>query len=502
MVSETSRSTEISSDTPTLIVSLDIGTSSVRTLLFDGLARAQGGFGRQIAYDITTTADGGVEIDPEMLFELCCQCLDSIHQQMHEAGLRPAALAAAGFWHSFLGVDRHWTPATPIVHLLDTRSAPEAAELATRLGTRQTHQRVGCVFHPSYWPAKLLWLSRTSPQACAVVDRWVSFPEFLSGRVFPSPIESTSMMSASGLWDQNRNTYDVPLLEALPIRLDQLASPAEMDRPGAGLRPEFAGRWPLFDGVPWFPAIGDGAANNVGSGAITRDRFALMVGTTGAMRCVIEAPSIEIPAGLWCYRIDRQRFVVGGALSDGGKVFEWMTERLAGLEPGEALERELAKQVPGAHGLTFLPLFAGERSPNWNANARAAITGIGLHTRPIDLLRAALEAVALRFRLIYDILRDRAGSPAEVIATGGALLRSPSWTQMMADALGRPVVSCLESETSSRGAAMLALERLGAARLEDFPTQLGITFLPAAQHADAYAAMLEKQRHVYGLLYP
>lgn len=474
----------------------------MRTLSFDQLARAQAGFGRQIAYDIVTTADGGVEIDPELLFSLCCDCLDAIHQQLHDAKLRPAAMAGAGFWHSFLGVDHGWAPTTPIIHLLDTRSAPEAQELATRLGARETHSRVGCVFHPSYWPAKLLWLSRTHGEAFAATRRWVSFPEFFTGRVLSASIESTSMMSASGLWDQNRNVYDADLLGALPIEESQLTAPGAMDVPGTQLKPEFARRWPLFDGVPWFPAIGDGAANNVGSGAITRDRFALMVGTTGAMRSVIDAPSLDIPAGLWCYRIDRRRFVVGGALSDGGKVFEWMTERLAGLPPGADLELQLAEQTPGAHGLTFLPLFAGERSPNWNANARAAITGISLHTQPIDLLRAALEGVALRFRLIYDILRDRAGDPVDVVATGGALLRSPSWTQMMADALERPVVSCLEAETSSRGAAMLALERLGVARLDQFPTALGQTFLPVARHAAAYAAMLEKQRHVYGLLYP
>jgi gluconokinase len=478
------------STTGTFIVSLDIGSSSVRTLLYDEHAKVVSGFGKQIAYDLATTSDGGVEIDPAMLLDHCRECLTTIESELSEKGIRPAGIAVAGFWHSFLGVDAGGTPTTPVMHLLDTRSTLQVEWLKKRLDERAVHSRVGCVFHTSYWPARLLWLAENRPEACAKTKRWMSFGEYLALQLTQQSVESTSMMSACGLWNFNQNDYDEALLSVLPIRRDQLFEPAAMDH--------LASR----NGIPWFPAIGDGAANNVGSGCVTSNRFALMVGTTGAMRNVIESDRVAISWGLWCYRIDRRRFVLGGALSDGGKVFEWMTERLAGLPEGEELERALGDLAPGAHGLTFLPLFAGERSPNWNAAARAVIAGISLHTQPLDLLRASLEAVALRFRLIYDLLVARAGEPVDVVATGGALLRSRVWTQMMADALGRPVVSSLESETSSRGAAMLALERLNVRPLADFETALGEVFSPEPKHAALYAAMLARQKDLYAKLYP
>lgn len=477
------------STTGTFIVSLDIGSSSVRTLLYDEHAKAVPGFGKQIAYELTTTPDGGVEIDPAMLLDYCRDCLSAIDSELAEKGIRPAAIASAGFWHSFLGVDANGQPTTPVMHLLDTRSTLQVEWLKKRLKEKAVHSRVGCVFHTSYWPARLLWLAENRAEACAKTKRWMSFGEYLAIQLTGQSIESTSMASATGLWDFNQNDYDEELLAVLPIQREQLFDPAAMDSQ--------ANR----EGISWFPTIGDGAANNVGSGCVTSNRFALMVGTTGAMRNVIESPRVAISWGLWCYRIDRRRFVLGGALSDGGKVFEWMNERLAGLPEGEELERALAAFTPGAHGLTFLPLFAGERSPNWNASARAAISGISLHTQPLDLLRASLEAVALRFRLIYDLLVARAGEPVDVVATGGALLKSRAWTQMMADALGRPVVSSLEAETSSRGAAMLALERLGVCTLPDFQTALGEVVAPEPGHAPLYAAMLTKQKDLYAKLY-
>src|ERR1700683_4006119 len=119
------------------------------------------------------------------------------------------------------------------------------------------------------------------------------------------------MMSGSGLWNQNQNDYDAGVLAVLPITRDQLAAPQAMDGPLNTLRPEYRALWPRLDGIPWYPALGDGACDNVGSGCITPDRFALMVGTSGAMRAVLEAPSIEIPEGLWCFRGDRRGLVVG-----------------------------------------------------------------------------------------------------------------------------------------------------------------------------------------------
>ena len=447
------------------------------------------GIGAQSEYNLSTSPSGGVEIDPEMLYRLAAECLAQAERQLQQRGLRAAAVASAGFWHSFLGVDASGRPVTPVMHLLDTRATAEVRWLKSQLDPRATQSRVGCVFHTSYWPARLLWIKKNRPEAWLQAAQWISFGDFVSRRLIGHPSESTSMASASGLWDQNRNDYDAEILELLGLRRDQLADPDGMDQPV-----ESSGR-------RWFPMIGDGAANNLGAGCMSPDRFGLMVGTTGAMRAVLPAERLEIPWGGWCYRVDRRRFIVGGALSDGGKVFEWITEKFRGLDPGPEVEAQLAQMTPGDHGLTVLPLFAGERSPNWNADARAAITGLSLHTRPIDILRAALESVAARFRMVYDILVERVGEPEAVVASGRALLRSPAWTQMMADSLGRPVVVCAEEETSSRGAALLALERLGQAPLESFRAATGDIFEPVPSHLAAFAEMLDKQKELYGLLY-
>lgn len=485
----------------TLIVSLDVGTSSVRTLLFDGQGKQKSGFDHHIAYQITTTPDGGVEDDPAGLFDICLKCLSGIHDQMQAANIKPSAVGFSAFWHSFLGVDAGGAPATPIIHLFDTRSAAEAEELAHVLDPKAVHARTGCRLHTSYWPAKLLWLSRHRAEAFAKSTRWMSFGEYLFLQLFGLPVASTSMVSGSGLWNQAANDYDSEVLDVLPIRKEQLCPPDAMDQPMNKLVDAYRQKWPLFNGIPWFPAVGDGACDNVGSGCTTVDTFALMVGTSGAMRVVVECDRIEIPDSLWCYRVDRKRYILGGALSNGGAVYAWMRHTLALPSEAES-EAALKASKPGSHGLLFLPFFAGERSPYWRADLRAAITGMNLTTSAGDILQAGLESVSLRFREIFTLMTACLGNPHRVIASGGGLLKSHAWTQMMADALGMAMLPCLEDEASGRGAALLASERIGAIKsICDVPVQLGQPYQPRPEFTQIYTEMLASQKSLYEKLF-
>jgi gluconokinase len=243
--------------------------------------------------------------------------------------------------------------------------------------------------------------------------------------------------------------------------------------------------------------MGDGAANNIGSGCVDKSAAGLMVGTSGAMRLAWAGePPDAVPDSLWCYRADHRRVVVGGALSDGGGLYGWLSGALKlGADADDAA---LAAMEPDAHGLTLLPFWAGERSTGWSARARGAILGLTMNTSPAEIVRAAMEAVAYRFALIAKSLLPFAPE-AEIRASGGALSASPTWTQILSDALGRPLQLAPAREASSRGAVLLALESLGV--IEDIaalPTLApGQTFTPdQARHA-LYQEGLARQQRAY-----
>ena len=207
-----------------------------------------------------------------------------------------------------------------------------------------------------------------------------------------------------------------------------------------------------------FPAVGDGAANSIGSGCHSTAKVALMIGTSGAMRvCFAGEPPERLPPELWCYRASRDRILIGGALSDGGGLYNLVKESLLPTEDFATIESELELLSPDAHGLTVLPFWAGERSTGWNPQARGGILGLTLKTRRIEILRAAMEGIAYRFALIRNALEPFA-SGAAIIASGNALRLSPTWTQIIADVLG---TAALLQAPPDRPVATLWISLLG-----------------------------------------
>ena len=464
----------------------------MRAELYDGSGTRQEGTETRLDYELEYTPDGGVAVAADELLDLVVRAIDGA---LDNAGSTPiSGVATSTFWHSVLGLDGEGRPTTPVLYWADRRAAGAARELRGRLDEPAVHRRTGCVLHSSYWPAKLLWLSGENAEAFERTERWVSPADYFYERFFGGSHVGTSMASATGLFDQNLRRWDEEMVRALPLEQVQL-SPVS-DEPLKGLKGEWARRWPALREVPWLPAAGDGACSNVGSGCTGSDRLALMVGTSGAMRVLWKADSVEIPDGPWCYRADEKRFVMGGALSDGGNLVGWLRNTLRLPEPEET-ERLLMEMKPDSHGLTFLPLLAGERGPGWADEANGTVAGLSMSNTPVEILRAAMEAVALRFTLIAQIIEAASPGEKEVVATGGGLLHSPTWAGIMADALGRPVTASAVREASSRGAALLTLEKLGELEIEQAEAPLGEVYEPDPERHQVYMEALSRQRRLY-----
>jgi gluconokinase len=153
-----------------------------------------------------------------------------------------------------------------------------------------------------------------------------------------------------------------------------------------------------------------------------------------------------------------------------------------------------------AHGLTFLPHLAGERSLGYAPNAFGAIAGLTSATTPDEIARAGLEAIAVECARINRRLDEAVPRASRLVASGAALLSSPAWMQMMADAIGRPVAAGKPKEASSRGAAVFAIEALGLGDAASLDPGVGRTFKPRAAASKAYRKAGARQEALYDSL--
>ncbi|ETW08858.1 hypothetical protein, variant 1 [Aphanomyces invadans] len=410
-----------------------------------------------------------------------------------DAAFRIVGVGFSCFAMSLVGVDKTGKPMTPVLTYAG-RCASDAKALTKALASHglqhEIYNRTGVPIHPAYAAPQLLKRGATTD-----VAMWQSLVGVLLwhwlGSESPIPM-SYSEASWTGLADFRDAAWDAKLLELIHVDVSTLPTIQDPSIPVAGrLKPALAKRWPILQDSPYFLALADGAAANIGSNCTTPD---------AAMRVLLPVIAIpKVPRGLFCYRVTSTHAILGGALTDGGSVFEWARQTLA--LPPDAM-RQVEALNPGEHALTILPFLNGERAPGWHEDAKCTISGITAATTPVHILRAALESVALRLGSIYALLGDFVTPDAQLIASGTALSASPAWRQIIADVVGRSVWLETDAiELTSRGVATLLGAHLGNSDEPQAATKrtkhLQSCSTPSLQAHAAYLAMRQRQDTLY-----
>jgi gluconokinase len=493
-----------------LVLTLDLGSSSLRCGVYDGAARSVAGMEAKFDHRLKTGRNGSSTADPDALLNALFGLMDTVLERLGPAAADIAAVGSCTFVANVLGIDASGRPVTPLTTYADTTSWAQANRLSADLDQEDVRQRVGCYFHPSYLPSRFLLWQKTDATIFRKVARWATLGEYMEQTLFgPSGRSGVtySVASWTGLLNRHTLDWDEELVHYLSVDKATLPRLTDVNASRVGLLPQFAARWPTLGEVSWFPAIGDGAAANLGSAKPDAPcTVVVTLGTTGAVRAITRAPIPQIPDGLWCYRVDKDRLLPGGALTEGGNVHAWLRETLR-LDDPDRLEQAVAAMRPDAHGLSFLPFFAGERSPGWRGRAKATVHGLTLATTPLDMLRAGMESVAFRLGLICERLLPLLALSAEttpvcipIVAGGRALVASPVWAQMLADVLGCRVEVCGIEETSSRGVALLMLSFLDALPASSDIGVPGTVLRPDHGAHAIYKSARERQIRLYDFI--
>jgi gluconokinase len=252
--------------------------------------------------------------------------------------------------------------------------------------------------------------------------------------------------------------------------------------------------------TPLIIGAADGPLANLGVGATPAGVAAVSLGTSGAMRTVVGAPTADEAGRLFCYALTEDRWVIGGAVNNAGSVVRWAGQSFASgfvrpaAEGEDADERDAALLIeaagapPGSDGLLCLPYLLGERAPWWRPGLRGAYIGLRReHGRP-HLVRAAVEGVCQQLALVRDSFATEHLAVTEVRATGGAVA-SDLWVGILAAALDLPVAVADTPEGTALGACLLGLHALGelpdldhAAALID----IGKPTVPDPRNAELY----------------
>jgi gluconokinase len=483
-----------------VVIGVDMGTTSTKSVAYDHTGTVLAS--HSVGYPLNDPHPGYAEQDPDAIHAAVLETVRRV-----AAGREVTGLSFSTAMHSVIGLDADGTPLTPSVTWADSRASGQAERLRSSPGGLALHRRTGTPVHPMAPLVKLMWFHEQEPKLCERVAYWVGIKEYVLLRLCETLVMDHSVASGSGLFDINRLEWDPEALALASITEDQLPQLVPTTEVLPGLTAEAAAATGLPADIPVVVGAGDGPLANLGLGAVHPGMAACSIGTSGALRVMVERPAVDPQGGVFCYALTDDRWVVGGAINNGGIVLDWAGEALApdfGDKPQEQL-LALAAEVPaGAGGLIMLPYLLSERAPHWSALPRGAYVGLTHAHGRGHLVRAALEGVCQQMALVLQSVRAAGNEIREVRASGG-FARSPLWRQMLADALGVPVGFPAGVEGSSFGAALLGMQALGVVASIDLAADLvkiHETVRPDPAAAAVYASLLPLFAQLYDQLMP
>ncbi|HUX12426.1 MAG TPA: FGGY-family carbohydrate kinase [Spirochaetia bacterium] len=479
------------------ILAYDLGTGGNKASLFD----SEGGLLATsfVSYETIYPAAGWHEQRPDDWWRAI---VESTRQLLAARPGVASSIAAIGISGHSLGVvpisDRGelLRETTPIWS--DTRAEAEVDRFFERMDRARWYLTTGNGFPPAcYSVFKLMWYTKHEPEMMARVYQAIGTKDYINLRLTGRVATDYSYASGSGVFNLAEWRYSEELISAsdLPRRLfPEPSASTEVIGVLTGDAAELLG---LRSGTP---VVGGGVDNScmaLGAGNIEDGRLYTSLGSSSWIAVSSRKPLLDPVKKPFVFaHVVPELYTSAVSIFAAGSSFRWIRDNLLCFdgvreELYPMMTRMAAESPPGANGLLFNPSLAGGSSQEPSPHIRGAFAGIDLrHTRN-DLVRAAMEGIALNLGVVLEVLRSLTSLRDEVLFVGGGS-KSRLWRQIFADVFRMKIVkTSIDQETASLGAAALAAVGIGMWR--DFEMIDRIHKVEAVAEPDPTAAALYRK---------
>lgn len=503
-----------------LLLAIDVGTQSVRALLFDRsgavVAKAQ-----LPIEPYRAPQPGWAEQDPELYWQVLVQVCQTLWAQSGVMSERVAALSVTTLRATLICVDEQGRPLRAAIVWLDQRRADGLPPLAPGWRLLLGLAGVSNLVDDVRREAEANWLAQHEPQIWRATRKFLFLSGYLAFRLTGDYVDAVASQVGYVPFDYRRQRWASAgdwRWRAFPVRPDQLPRLVAAGAGMGALSLSAAQSLGLPAGLPLIASGADKACEVLGCGLSAGREGALSLGTSATINTV-QPRYLEVQSRLPAYPA-----AIPGAFNSeiqihrGFWMVSWFKREFAQREEALALQRgvpveslfdDLVRAVPaGSQGLTLQPYWSpGVRQPG--PEAKGAIIGFGdVHTRA-HLYRAILEGLAYGLRAGKETIERRLHAPLTRMVASGGGSQSDAAMQILADVFGMPVERPHTPETSALGAAINAAVGCGmyldhasavaamcrcARRFEPDPASVA---LYDALYRDVYAPLYARLRPIY-----
>ncbi|MFJ7371303.1 gluconokinase [Lysinibacillus sp. NPDC098008] len=449
------------------MLGVDIGTTSTKAVLFSEQGEVIQH--ENIGYPLHTPDISTAEQNPDEIFQAVLQAIANITKKHSDKPLLFISFSSA--MHNVIAIDEDDQPLTPVITWADNRSEAWAHKIKDDWNGHEIYKRTGTPIHPMSPLSKITWLVNEHPEIASKTQKYIGIKEYVFKKLFDQYVVDYSLASAMGMMNLHTLAWDEEALTVAGITKEQLSTLVPTTTQFTNCNAKLAKQIGINPQTPFIIGASDGVLSNLGVNAIKEGEIAVTIGTSGAIRTIIDKPKTDVKGRIFCYALTENHWVIGGPVNNGGMIFRWIRDEFAsseietakrlGIDPYEVLTKIAERVRPGADGLLFHPYLSGERAPLWNPDVRGSFFGLTMSHKKEHMIRAALEGVIYNLYTVYLALLECMESPVTRIQATGGFSRSEIWRQMMADIFESDVVVPESYESSCLGACILGLYATG-----------------------------------------
>lgn len=451
------------------MLGVDIGTTSTKAVLFT----QQGEIIQQEnkGYPLHTPDISTAEQDPDEIFQAVLHVISKVIAKSNISSEDLKFISFSSAMHSVIAMDEHDQPLTQCITWADNRSEAWTRKIKEEMNGHEVYKRTGTPIHPMSPLSKLAWIVNEKPEIASKAKKYIGIKEYVFKKLFDQYVVDHSLASAMGMMNLKELDWDKEALTIAGVTREQLSKLVPTTETFKNCHAEFAKQLGISSETTFVIGASDGVLSNIGVNAIGKGEVAVTIGTSGAIRTVIDRPQTDEKGRIFCYALTEKHWVIGGPVNNGGMVLRWIRDEFAssevetakrlGIDPYEVLIKIAERVRPGADGLLFHPYLAGERAPLWNPDVRGSFFGLTMSHKKEHMIRAALEGVIYNLYTVFLALLEVMDEPVVRIQATGGFARSDVWRQMMADIFDLEVIVPESYESSCLGACILGLYAIG-----------------------------------------
>lgn len=437
----------------TLVAGIDAGTQSVKVVVYEAEARRIVGVANA-PLELIAGEDGSREQHPQAWVDAIGICFAGIDPDIRR---NIAALAVSGQQHGFVPLDKDGEILATAKLWCDTSSSAECAEIMQTVGGAQRCIEIaGNPILAGYTASKLPWTRKHRPQVYEELATILLPHDYLNFYLTGEKFTEVGDASGTGWLDVRTRQWSPELLAALDPDRDLSSCLPPLVELGTTfpILPAIADTLGLSHTVRIAVGGGDNMMAAIGTGCVVPGRLSMSLGTSGTLFAYADQPVVDAK-GAWAAFCSSSGGWLPLICTMNCTVATETIARLFGFNVGQG-EAMIDETRPGAGGLTLLPFFNGERTPNL-PDARAAMLGMDLlNATPGNCYRAAMEGATYTLKYGYDAFASAGLDFDAIVLTGGGG-KSAAWRQMIADVFDLPVEVPRQAEGAAFGAALQAL---------------------------------------------